>query len=173
MGKRWFVVETWSSREASAGVAIAKLGFRVSIPMAYRYQRDGRWYVPEEDGPLFPGYIFVLFDPRDIGANWGRIMDEERKAKGVIGVIRNTIGDPIPMRYKTIRAIRTRGRRPEKRVATSRFKKGQEVRITEGPFTGFAGLFDVSAQKRVKVLLNLFGRETTIEIEEKHLQAAA
>jgi transcriptional antiterminator NusG len=47
------------------------------------------------------------------------------------------------------------------------FRKGQSVRVTNGPFIDFVGVVDdISPDKgKVKVLLSLFGRETPVELD--------
>ena len=47
------------------------------------------------------------------------------------------------------------------------FRKGQSVRVTDGPFIDFVGVVDeISTEKgKVKVLLSLFGRETPVELD--------
>ena len=48
-----------------------------------------------------------------------------------------------------------------------RFKKGENVRVVDGPFTDFIGTVDeINLGKgKVKVLLTLFGRETSVELD--------
>jgi transcriptional antiterminator NusG len=47
------------------------------------------------------------------------------------------------------------------------FRKGQSIRVTDGPFIDFVGIVDeISTEKgKVKVLLTLFGRETPVELD--------
>ena len=47
------------------------------------------------------------------------------------------------------------------------FRKGQSIRVTDGPFIDSVGLVDdISPDKgKVKVLLSLFGRETPVELD--------
>jgi transcriptional antiterminator NusG len=47
------------------------------------------------------------------------------------------------------------------------FRKGQSVRVTDGPFIDFVGVVDeINMEKgKVKVLLSLFGQETPVELD--------
>jgi transcriptional antiterminator NusG len=47
------------------------------------------------------------------------------------------------------------------------FRRGQSVRVIDGPFIDFVGLVDeINAEKgKVKVLLSLFGQETPVELD--------
>jgi transcriptional antiterminator NusG len=48
-----------------------------------------------------------------------------------------------------------------------RFKKGENVRVVDGPFTDFIGTVDEinMGKGKVKVMLTLFGRETSVELD--------
>jgi transcriptional antiterminator NusG len=48
-----------------------------------------------------------------------------------------------------------------------RFEKGDSVKVTEGPFTNFTGnVEEIKPEKgKVKVLLNIFGRTTPVELD--------
>jgi len=47
------------------------------------------------------------------------------------------------------------------------FRKGESVRVIDGPFTDFVGTVDgINIGKgKVKVMLTLFGRETSVELD--------
>ena len=49
---------------------------------------------------------------------------------------------------------------------------GQRVTVTGGPFSSFEGLFQTSAQGRVKVLLSLFGSQREVELPASDIRAA-
>ncbi|MFY9269017.1 MAG: KOW motif-containing protein, partial [Candidatus Manganitrophaceae bacterium] len=48
----------------------------------------------------------------------------------------------------------------------TQFEKGDQVRITDGPFLGFNGVIDEvnPDQSKVKVLVSIFGRSTPVEL---------
>ena len=47
------------------------------------------------------------------------------------------------------------------------FRKGESVRVVDGPFTDFIGTVDEinMGKGKVKILLSLFGRETSVELD--------
>jgi transcriptional antiterminator NusG len=47
------------------------------------------------------------------------------------------------------------------------FRKGESVRVTDGPFIDFIGVVDeINAEKgKVRVLVSFFGRETPVELD--------
>jgi len=52
-------------------------------------------------------------------------------------------------------------------LALHRFRVGESVRVREGPFADFSGqIAEINEdQLKVKVLVNIFGRETPVELE--------
>ena len=54
----------------------------------------------------------------------------------------------------------------EKTVFKVAYKKGERIKVKEGPFTNFDGVVDdIKAEKRkLKVLVSIFGRETPVEL---------
>jgi transcriptional antiterminator NusG len=52
------------------------------------------------------------------------------------------------------------------------FEKGEGVRVISGPFRGYTGTVDeVNAEKgKLKVLINIFGRDTPVEVNFEHAQ---
>jgi transcriptional antiterminator NusG len=53
-----------------------------------------------------------------------------------------------------------------------KFSKGEQVRITEGPFANFNGAVDdVNEDKQtLKVMVSIFGRPTPTEVEFSHVE---
>lgn len=175
---RWYAVRFDTARHADKATAKIKLlGVPVFSPRAYRQERQGKWLVAVDDGPLFPGFLFIAMrapGPWKSRASilWGAVSD----IAGVVQIMGNRARDgeyrPMPIRYKEMRKIRTKDRAGERRAAAERFKPGQGVRITGGTFGGFDGIFDKPVKDRVRILVQLFGREVGVEIEEAEVRAA-
>lgn len=54
------------------------------------------------------------------------------------------------------------------------FKPRQQIRVLDGPFAGFDGLFMAAAgEDRIKIMLDIFGRNTSLEIDEASVEAVA
>ena len=55
----------------------------------------------------------------------------------------------------------------ERSSPRSRFDKGDNVKVIEGPFSNFTGsVEEIKPEKgKVKVLLNIFGRTTPVELD--------
>jgi transcriptional antiterminator RfaH len=121
--------------------------------------------------PLFRGYIFV------------RVIEQWRsldRTLGVLGLIK--FGDaPAHCPNAEVEALLARAdsggviRLPPRPPAapTRTFAPGARVKISDGPFKGFAGLYaGMSRRDRELVLIDLLGRKTTVEIAAASLVAA-
>lgn len=62
--------------------------------------------------------------------------------------------------------------KPDDPLAEPVYAIGQRVTVTGGPFSSFEGLFQNSAQGRVKVLLSLFGSQREVELPATDIRAA-
>jgi transcriptional antiterminator NusG len=90
-------------------------------------------------------------------------------------VVRNTPGvtgfvgmgnQPTPLRQEDMAQIirRMEAEAPHVKVT---FKAGERVRIVDGPFNDFRGVVsEIDAERaRVRVMVNMFGRETPVELD--------
>lgn len=113
---------------------------------------------------IFPGYIFIKM-----------VMDNEtwrvvRGTQGVTGFV-GPGGRPVPItetEFANIKPI-LEGKMPTKKVE---FKSGDHVKIISGPFKDSFGIIEeVDMEKgKARVLINLFGRDTPVEIDFAHLE---
>lgn len=120
---------------------------------------------------LYPGYILVNMAVSD--ESWFMV----RETPG-IGDFTGSAGKPTPMEPRDVeRILRSSKVLPEEEgtgVKTAiPFKPGDRVRVKEGYFQNFEG--DVSeidqAHGRVKVMINIFGRPTPVEIDHWQIEA--
>jgi len=94
-----------------------------------------------------------------------------RNTPGVTGFVGNG-ARPTPLSRKEVENILGTGDKEEvgvEKKARPRldFEEGEQVRVTTGPFADFNGVIsdiDVSRSK-LTVLVNIFGRETPVELE--------
>lgn len=176
--RRWYAVRCENVRAVEkVEKEITKLGVPVFVPRGYRDEKRGKWLVSVDDGYLFPPFLFIAMrapGPWKSQASilWGAIYDVRGMVKVMGNLDRTGVYRPMPVPYEEMRRIRTKHNAGERRLATERFKEGQKVRITGGTFTGFEGVFEMPAKDRVKVLLSLFGRPTTVELDENEVRAA-
>src|SRR5260370_21787344 len=90
-------------------------------------------------------------------------------------VVRNTPGvtrfvgsanSPVPLQEKEVRAIQKQMKQEAPKIRVE-FAVGESVRVVDGPFTDFHGKVDeINPEKgKLKVLVNMFGRETPVELD--------
>ena len=108
---------------------------------------------------ILPGYVLVQLKMTD--QTWNIV----RNTPGVTGFV-SSGNKPVPLQEEEVSRIlkQMTAEAPRTKVG---FRKGQSVRVIDGPFIDFMGMVDeINAEKgKVKVLLSLFGRETPVELD--------
>lgn len=103
-----------------------------------------------KERPLFPGYIFVNIDVEEEGPN------TLRWTEGTHGLVAFD-GEPAIVPENVIQAIKQRLAEIQAQggIQASMLKKGDHVRIVEGPLAGYEAIFDMRlpGKDRVQVLL--------------------
>jgi transcriptional antiterminator RfaH len=121
----------------------------------------------KKERPYFPGYIFVKTNIEEIGTNIFKWMPYAQNLVSFDG-IPATVPEPVILQVKSmLEQINTQGGQE-----SSKFSPGEEIRVAEGPFEGYEGIFDtqISGTDRVKVLLQLIGdRQISVEMNAKQI----
>jgi transcriptional antiterminator NusG len=114
---------------------------------------------------VFPGYLLVRCDLDD--DSWYVI----RNTPGVTGFVGQG-AKPSPLRRRDVETFLLVKGDEEAQVAKRgkpklEYEMGETVRVKEGPFADFSGqIIDINEDHlKVKVLVNIFGRETPVELE--------
>lgn len=166
MAKNWYVVHTYSGYEEKIKQGIEeraeKRGLadkisRILIPTERVIElRSGK--KKESDKKFYPGYILIEMDLDD--ETWHLVRSTPR----VTGFVGGTKPVPIPEEEVEL-IIHQLEKGPIPQVKTQ-FQKGENVRITDGPFTGFVGYIDEVDMDhgRLKVMVSIFGRHTPVEL---------
>lgn len=181
---RWFVVQVHTGCELQAASGIADLNLRAIAPrlrqrrkerpdMTWRQKQSIRQQ-PVVEVSLFPGYILAAFD-RD-NDQWGGV----KRAPGVIGLVPIVGERPIPIPImeadRLISRLDTDGfwiDKPEEKPWQKRpLEIGQTVRVADGAFTGFPAMVELSEGERVRVLVEIFGRHTPVELDWDQVEVA-
>jgi len=170
---RWYVVHTYSGYEnkvrSNMGNVVASRGiedrvYEVVIPMEDVVEFKGGKKVTVQK-KVFPGYLLVRCDLDD--DTWGAI----RNTPGVTGFVGpGTKPTPLSRReVENILQVKVEGTDAVKRPSRPRleFEVDETVRVKEGPFADFSGqIAEINEdQLKLKVLVNIFGRETPVELE--------
>jgi transcription termination/antitermination protein NusG len=171
---RWYVVHTYSGYEnkvrSNMGNVVASRGledrvFEVVIPMEDVDEFKGGKKVTVQK-KVFPGYLLVRCDLDD--DTWGAI----RNTPGVTGFVGpGTKPTPLSRRevenILQVKAEGVPGAAPKRTRARLEYEVNETVRVKEGPFADFSGqISEINEdQLKLKVLVNIFGRETPVELE--------
>jgi transcriptional antiterminator NusG len=170
---RWYVVHTYSGYEnkvrSNMGNVVASRGiedrvFEVVIPMEDVVEFKGGKKVTVQK-KVFPGYLLVRCDLDD--DTWGAI----RNTPGVTGFVGpGTKPTPLSRReVENILQVKVEGVEATTRKSRPRleYEVDETVRVKEGPFADFSGqIAEINEdQLKLKVLVNIFGRETPVELE--------
>ena len=169
----WFVVHTYAGYENKVkqnlasrvrSMNVEEQIFEVVIPMEDVIEfKGGRKVVVQKK--VFPGYLLVRMALDD--DSWYVV----RNTPGVTGFVGNG-ARPTPLSRKEVENILGSGETVE--VGTEKkarprldFEVGEQVRVTTGPFADFNGVIsDIDvARSKLTVLVNIFGRETPVELE--------
>jgi transcriptional antiterminator NusG len=171
----WFVVHTQSGYEKKVksnlesrihSMNMEDSIFEVVIPMEDVIEfKNGKKVVVQKK--VFPGYLYVRCFLDD--HSW----DVIRNTPGVTGFV-GTAGKPIPLSRRDVEAALTLPEEDDDTGTTTRkqrpkldYEVGESVRVKTGPFADFNGqIAEINEdQLKVKVLVNIFGRETPVELE--------
>ena len=137
--------------------------YEVVIPMEdYVDFKNGKRVVNQRK--MFPGYLLVRAELDDTA--WFVI----RNTPGVTGFVGQG-AKPSPLPRRDVEAfLMPKG--TEEQVASRakprlEYEMGETVRVKEGPFADFSGeVIELNEdQLKLKVLVNIFGRETPVELE--------
>ena len=163
----WYVVHAYSGHEEKVKQNLEKRIesmdmqekiHQVLVPMEDEIEiKDGkRRHVQKR---IFPGYILVKMVMSD--ESWYVV----RNTPGVTSFV-GSGNKPVPLQEKEVRAIQKQMKQEAPKIRVD-FVLGEAVRVVDGPFTDFHGKVDeINAEKgKLKVLVNMFGRETPVELD--------
>ena len=116
---------------------------------------------------LYSGYVFVEMEAAEGGKVPERAWFVIKEIPGV-GDFVGTEGIPTAMRDTDVSKMMQEVEKPEEAPSIKvDFKKGDQIKIREGPFESFEGMVEAIDQDRgiVKVIVEIFGRSTPLDIE--------
>lgn len=165
MAKNWYVVHTYSGYEDRVKQSIEKKAeekglkdkiTNILIPTERVIERRGS-KKRESDKKFYPGYILVEMELDD--ETWHLIRSTPR----VTGFVGGT--KPVPLPEEEVNVIIQQLQKGPIQVRTQ-YVTGDEVKIIDGPFSGFVGKVDEVDidHGRLKVAVKIFGRETPVEL---------
>lgn len=165
--KKWYVIHTYSGYEDAVArnlkQRIESLDmedkiFQVVVPKEKKIKiKNGKRKTVEEK--IYPGYVLVEMIVTD--DSWYVV----RNTPNVTGFIGSGT-TPLPVSEAEISSLQKRmgTNEPEYHIEIA---LGDSVKITDGPFKDFDAKVSAidPAKGKVKVLVNMFGRDTPVELD--------
>ena len=174
MEARWFVIHVYSGFERKVAQSIEE-----QVKLAGISDRIKQVLVPTEEvvevrrgtkinaeRKFFPGYVLVKMAMSD--ETW-HLVKNTPKVTGFLG----GRGRPTPISeaeaMRIMHQVQEGIERPKPSVT---FEVGEQVRVSDGPFTSFSGLVEEvdEARARLKVAVSIFGRSTPVELEYSQVE---
>jgi len=166
-GRNWYVVHTYAGYENAVmrnlRQRIESLGmedkiFNVIVPTEKKIKIKGGKRVEEEE-KIYPGYILVDMIVTD--DSWYVVRNTPR----VTGFVGSGVY-PVPIDKSEVEALFAR-MSADKVTHTINLIENDAVLIVDGPFKELEGKVSEIDEERgkVKVLVNMFGRETPVELD--------
>jgi len=166
-GKNWYVIHTYLGYEERV-----RKNLEQRIKFMDSEDQILQVVIPTEDEievkngqrrnvtkKILPGYVLVQMKMTD--QSWNIV----RNTPGVTGFV-SSGSKPVPLQEEEVNRIlkQMAAEAPKAKVG---FRKGQSIRVIDGPFLDFMGVVDEinTGKGKVTVLLSLFGRETPVELD--------
>jgi transcriptional antiterminator NusG len=174
MASRWYVIHVYSGFEKKVAQAIREQADQKGL--AERFEQI---LVPTEEvvevkrgakvsseRKFFPGYVLIRMDLDD--ETW-HLVKNTAKVTGFLG----GRGRPSPISEaeasRIMHQVQEGIERPKPSIT---FEIGEQVRVSDGPFTSFNGVVEeVDEEKsRIKVAVSIFGRATPVDLEYSQVE---
>ncbi len=169
MEKNWYIIHTYSGFEKKVAESL-----RSRIDVAGLGEKFGEIMVPTEDviemrqgkkvvtSKLFyPGYVLVEMEMND--HTW-HIVRSTPRVTGFVG----SGPKPSPLTAeevdRIIHKVEVAAENPKPKLE---FEKGENIKITDGPFKDFNGsVEEINADRStLRVMVTIFGRATPVELD--------
>jgi transcriptional antiterminator NusG len=174
MAMRWYVIHVYSGFEKKVAASVREQAEQKGL-----VDRFEQILVPTEEvievkrgskvsseRKFFPGYVLIKMDMTD--ETW-HLVKNTAKVTGFLG----GKGRPSPISEaeatRIMRQVQEGIERPKPSIT---FEVGEQVRVSDGPFTSFNGFVEeVDEEKsRLKVAVSIFGRATPVELEYSQVE---
>lgn len=174
MTERWYVVHVYSGFENKVAASIREqarqkgmeediVDVQVPTEEVVRMRRGAK---VSSERKFFPGYVLVKMEMGD--ESW-HLVKNTPKVTGFLG----GGGKPSPISNaeadRIMHQVKEGVERPKPMIT---FEVGEQVRVSDGPFTSFNGMVEeVDEEKaRLKVAVSIFGRATPVELEYSQVE---
>ena len=161
--EHWYLVQVKPNGYRLAERNLVRQGFTCFQPLVRATERRGAHFKPVSR-PLFPGYLFVAFDPAR--APW-------RKINSTVGVARLlSLGNtPQEVPKGLVADLCARLDSEGNVILSDALIVGDRVEIQSGPFAGFlAEVAQLAPEARAHLLIDLMGRQARVTAQVTELR---
>lgn len=164
---RWYLVHTKPRQEKCALENLERQGYQCYLPIIpTEILRQGLLSISAE--PLFPRYLFIRLGQGDSAKSWAPI----RSTRGVSRLVGFGV-EPARVEDGLIELLRVQEAslqgEPERL-----FKPGERVRLTEAPFAGIEGIYQMAnGERRAMVLIDILSKLVVIHVTPASLRIAS
>jgi transcriptional antiterminator NusG len=162
MTDAWFALWTRSRHEQVVREQLEQRNITAFLPTVTRWSRwkDRKKQI---DWPLFPGYCFARFDPRD--------RFPVLKCTGVVNIV-SFEGEPAAIPEQEIEGIRQLVESDLAYDPCPMIREGMMVEVTHGPLKGLVGrLVRKGAHARLVLSVDLIGQAVSVEVDAADVRA--
>lgn len=158
----WFLVQLKPNGYDRAVTNLQRQNVETFMPFAKRRAAKGA-----ATGPLFPGYLFVSFDPARIS------FTSVNSTFGVLRIVTTGYNVARGLPDKLIDGLKSRCDEFGHLVPIDDLQRNEIVRITAGPFARYVAVVDqMKSQDRVQVLFEIMGQSIRAEFSTGDLERA-
>ena len=170
MAMRWYVIHVYSGFEKKVASSIREQAEQKNLA-----DKFDEILVPTEEvvevkrgakvnaeRKFFPGYVLIKMEMTD--QTWHLVRDTPK----VTGFLGGSGTRPVPISETEAQRIMSQVKEGIERPKPSIiFEVGEQVRVSDGPFTSFNGTVEEvdEERSRLKVAVSIFGRSTPVELE--------
>lgn len=161
---RWYLIHTKPKQEKVALENLERQGYVCYLPLM-KVEKLRQGVVVVADEALFPRYLFIRLGHGNSAKSWGPIRSTKGVSRLVIfGTEPATAADEL---IELLRAQEALVRiEPE-----CMFKPGERVRLTEAPFSGIEGIYQMAdGERRVMVLIELLLKPVRVQVAPASLR---
>lgn len=174
MTARWYIIHVYSNFEQKVAQSIREQAIQQGLEDMFEevlvpteeFVEVKRGKKVNTERKFFPGYVLVKMDLND--ETW-HLVRNTAKVTGFLG----PNGKPAPITEEEAMRIQNQmqeGTEHPRPLIT--FLSGDQVRVTDGPFSSFNGVVEEvdEAKGRLKVSVSIFGRATPVELEYSQVE---
>lgn len=165
---RWYVVHTYSGYENKVKANLEKIIENrelydciddIQVPIEEQVEvKDGKKKITQKK--IFPGYVLIHMIMTD--DSWYVV----RNTRGVTGFV-GPGSKPVPLTEEEVESMGIK-----EKIVDIDLEVGENVKVKSGPLENFPAVIqEINSEKRkVKASVNMFGRETPVELDFNQIE---